>query len=175
MTKKMFIHLYVVVILACAITACHRGNCTMPMLCPQCRQDLSFHKYWTEAQRRQNSPSVGGRNCCIKCYNQGPIPQRIIKRSQTGCPRSRYGARPIRMTITHGRVSWSASSGAWIPAPVRIGVTRVCYQSVFRLITSQDVPAGKTHFCGWLTSSVSGPGGLTCSRPLTWPVPGSIF
>ena len=69
----MFIHLYV--ILACAITACHRGNCTMPMLCPQCRQDLSFQKYWTEAQRRHNSPSVGGRNCCIKCYNQGPTPE----------------------------------------------------------------------------------------------------
>ena len=30
-----------VVILARAIAACHRGNFTMPMECPQCRQDRS--------------------------------------------------------------------------------------------------------------------------------------
>ena len=58
----MFIHLYVsVVILARAITACHRGNFTMPMECPQCRQDRSCRD-WTKAQNKHGSPSVGGRN-----------------------------------------------------------------------------------------------------------------
>ena len=47
----------------------------MPMRCPQCRHELALNKkkgFWTEAQRRGGSPSIGGRNYCIPCYNQGP-------------------------------------------------------------------------------------------------------
>ena len=47
----------------------------MPMECPQCGLQQSFRKYWTEAQRKHGSPSVGGRNYCIECYNQGPRPE----------------------------------------------------------------------------------------------------
>ena len=45
----------------------------MPMQCPQCGQERSFKKNnWTAAQRRHYSPSVGGRNYCVRCYEQGP-------------------------------------------------------------------------------------------------------
>ena len=47
----------------------------MPMECPQCGLQQSFRKYWTEAQRKHGSPSVGGRNYCKECYNQGPRPE----------------------------------------------------------------------------------------------------
>ena len=49
-------------------------NLAMPMRCPQCGHELALQKkrFWTEAQRRGRSPSIGGRNCCIPCYNQGP-------------------------------------------------------------------------------------------------------
>ena len=50
-------------------------NLAMPMRCPQCRHELALSPkkgFWTEAQRRGRSPSIGGRNCCIPCYNQGP-------------------------------------------------------------------------------------------------------
>ena len=40
----------------------------------------------------------------------------------------------------NGSISWSSSSVAWMPAPVRIGVTRVCYQSDARLLTSKKNP-----------------------------------
>ena len=59
----------------CAIAACHRVDFTMPMECPQCGLQQSFRKYWTEAQTKHGSPSVGGRNYCIECYNQGPRPE----------------------------------------------------------------------------------------------------
>ena len=44
----------------------------MPMSCPCCKQDLGFQKYWTAAQKKHQSPYVGGRHCCRTCYELGP-------------------------------------------------------------------------------------------------------
>ena len=42
------------------------------MSCPCCEQHLGFQKYWTAAQKKHQSPYVGGRHCCRTCYELGP-------------------------------------------------------------------------------------------------------
>ena len=93
----------------------------MPMECPQCRQELSLRKYWTVAQRKHLSPSVGGRNYCIQCYNQGPnredyqevsdwlskIAQWSATHQDNNYPWQRFMVNFLRRMDAHTRKDWS--------------------------------------------------------------------